>query len=384
MQYRVLGKTNEEVSALGFGCMRLPIIGNDSTQIDEAKAIEMIHHAISKGVNYFDTAYPYHGTGMAAPGESEPFLGRVLKNGFRDRVKIATKLPSWLVQSREDLDRFLNEQLQRLQTDRIDFYLVHALMHATWPKIQDFGLFEFLEGAQKDGRIKHIGFSFHDELDLFKDIVDAYDWSFCQIQYNYMDENFQAGKEGFAYAAAKGLGIIIMEPLRGGNLVQKMPADIDNIWKRAEKKRTAVDWALSWLWNRDDVSLILSGMTEMAHVIENIEIAERATPGCLTEDEIKIVERVRDELNDRMKISCTACGYCLPCPAGVEIPKCFNMYNNGILFDAAQSYKNLYGMMLSEKQKASACAECGECEEHCPQNLEIRNLLKEVAAAFEG
>ena len=230
MLYRKFGKTNEMVSTLGFGCMRLPVLEGDTTKIDEIKATEMIRHAIDNGVNYVDTAYPYHGTGMTNPGESEPFVGRALKDGYREKVKLATKLPSWLINSREDMDKYLNHQLERLQTSYIDFYLVHALEINTWEKLLKLGIKEFLDSALKDGRIKYAGFSFHDKEESFPKIVDSYDWTFCQIQYNYLDENFQAGKSGLDYAASKGLGIVIMEPLRGGKLAVNLPENITEIF----------------------------------------------------------------------------------------------------------------------------------------------------------
>ena len=266
MLYRKLGKTNEKVSALGFGCMRLPIIDGDVTKIDEEKAIEMIHHAIDEGVNYIDTAYPYHGTGMASGGESEPFVGRALKDGYREKVNLATKLPSWLIKTREDMDKYLNEQLERLQTDKIDFYLVHALTKGGWENLKKLGIDEFLNSAIKDGRIRYAGFSFHDDLDVFKEIVDYYDWSFCQIQYNYLDENFQAGTEGLKYAADKGLGVVIMEPLRGGKLVRDLPEAVTNAFEKAEIKRSPAEWALRWVWNHPEVSVVLSGMNVMDHI----------------------------------------------------------------------------------------------------------------------
>ena len=238
MLYRKFGKTNEEVSVLGFGCMRLPVIDGVQNNIDDEKAIEMLRYAIDHGVNYIDTAYPYHGTGFDKGGESELFVARALKDGYRERVKIATKLPSWLIQSRADMERLLDEQLKRLETDTIDFYLLHGLNRGFWQNLKNLGALEFLNQAIKDGKIKHAGFSFHDDFDLFVEIVDAYDWSFCQIQYNYLDENYQAGKKGLEYAAGKGMGITIMEPIRGGSLVDKLPQEVLAAWENAPIKRT--------------------------------------------------------------------------------------------------------------------------------------------------
>ena len=274
MLYRKFGKTNEMVSALGFGCMRLPILpGGDQSKIDYDKATKLVRFAIDEGVNYIDTAYPYHGTGMGGGGASELFVAKALKDGYREKVKLATKLPSWLIKTREDMDKYLNEQLQRLETDSIDFYLIHALNADTWAVLKNLGISEFLDSAIKDGRIKYAGFSFHDKLPLFKEIVDYYDWSFCQIQYNYLDENFQAGTEGLKYASKKGLGVTIMEPLRGGKLAANLPKEALDVFDKAEIKRTPVDWALSWVWNHPEVSVVLSGMNEMNQIVENIKTA---------------------------------------------------------------------------------------------------------------
>ena len=267
MQYRPFGKLDWKVSALGFGAMRLPILENDSSKIDEAEAIRMIRYAIDEGVNYIDTAYPYHG------GASEPLVGRALQDGYRERVRLATKLPIWLVESPADFDKFLNEQLTRLQTDHIDFYLLHGLNKTNWPKMQSLNVINWLEQARASGRIRHIGFSFHDSVDVFKQIVDGYDhWDFCQIQYNYMDIERQAGTEGLKYAAARGLGVIVMEPLLGGRLVEP-PEVVQEIWDSAPVKRTPANWALQWVWDQPEVPLILSGMSTMQQVEQNVASA---------------------------------------------------------------------------------------------------------------
>jgi uncharacterized protein len=377
--YRKFGKTNEFVSTLGFGCMRLPLInGGSFADIDEEKSTEMIRYAINHGVNYIDTAYPYHGTGMARGGESEPFVGRALQHGYREKVKLATKLPSWLIHSRAEMDNYLNEQLQRLQTDHIDFYLVHSLDRTNWPKVRDAGVTDFLNAALRDGRITYAGFSFHDKLELFKEIVDAYDWSFCQIQYNYLDEQYQAGTEGLRYAAAKGLGMVVMEPLRGGKLVRVLE-NVQRTFDQASVKRTPAEWGLRWVLNRPEVSVVLSGMSSMEHVVEDVAIANTAAPGTLTEDELRVVGQARELFKAKIKINCTACEYCMPCPNGVNIPVCFNAYNDHFMFGKTELYN-----WVKHEQKASNCLECSECESHCPQNIPIMGELKNVTALFEN
>ncbi|AQR94118.1 MULTISPECIES: aldo/keto reductase [Clostridium] len=384
MLYRELGRTNEKVSVLGFGCMRMPIINGDTTKIDEEKATKMLRHAIDEGVNYVDTAYPYHGTGMGSGGESEPFVGRALKDGYREKVNLATKLPSWLIKTREDMDKYLNEQLERLQTDKIDFYLVHALNKGSWENLKKLGINEFLDSAIKDGRIRYAGFSFHDKLDVFKEIVDYYDWSFCQIQYNYLDEDFQAGTEGLEYAASRGLGVVIMEPLRGGKIVRDLPEEILNTFDKSEIKRSPAEWALRWVWNHPEVSVVLSGMNIMDNVTENLRVANEALPNSLNENELEIMESVKKAFEERIKVNCTACEYCMPCPAGVNIPKnfsCYNEYNVFVTPATEKELKNRYNG-IDESERADKCVECGKCESHCPQAIKIREELKNVKALF--
>ncbi|HVN49575.1 MAG TPA: aldo/keto reductase [Bacteroidota bacterium] len=378
MLYRKFGKTNEMVSTLGFGCMRLPLLdGKTFSKIDETKSTQLLHYAIDHGVNYIDTAYPYHGSGMGRGGESEPFVGRALQNGYREKVKLATKLPSWLIQSRADMDKYLNEQLQRLQTDHIDFYLIHALDRTNWPKVRNAGLEDFVQHALQDGRIRLIGFSFHDKLELFKEIVDAYDWSFCQVQYNYLDETFQAGTEGLQYAAQKGLGITIMEPLRGGRLAHP-PKEVELRFQQADLHRTPEEWALRWILNHPEVSTILSGMNEMEQVTENISIAGSAEANVFSEKELAVISEAKNIFASKIKVNCTACEYCMPCPNEVNIPSCFSAYNDYHIFGR----KDLYSW-VRPNQRASNCIECWECESKCPQNISIIEELKNVAALFE-
>jgi len=380
MLYRRFGKTNEMVSILGFGCMRLPLLpGGDPSKIDEVLATKLIRYAIDEGVNYIDTAYPYHGKGMGSGGQSEPFVGRVLKDGYREKVKIATKLPSWLIKNRADMDRILNEQLERLETDSIDFYLVHALNSTLWKNVKEAGITAFLDQAIQDGRIKYAGFSYHDKQENFNEIVDGYDWSFCQIQYNYLDEEFQAGSKGLNYAAQKGLGLTIMEPLRGGKLATNLPTDVQKVFTSAGGERTPAEWALRWVWNHPEVSLLLSGMNSMEQVVENIQIAKNAQVNSFTDKEKEVIEQVKSVFRQRVKVNCTGCGYCMPCPSGVNIPGCFTYYNNYHMFGREE----LYLRMLPPEQRASCCLECGECETHCPQSIAIREELKEVRAIFE-
>jgi predicted aldo/keto reductase-like oxidoreductase len=371
MQYRKFGKCDFKASALGFGCMRLPIIGGDGSKIDEKNAIELIRHGIDDGINYVDTAYPYHG------GNSELLVGKALKDGYRERVKLATKLPVWLVQKYEDFDKYLNEQLKKLQTDHIDFYLLHALDISRIHKMQDLGVFKFLHTALEDGRINHVGFSFHDKLESFKYIVDLYDWDFCQIQYNYFDEKYQAGKEGLKYASEKGLAVIVMEPLRGGTLAKNPPIQVQEIFDNSSKKRTPAGWALSWLWNQPEVSLILSGMNSMDQIDENIKIAEKSLPNSYSEEETDVMNKVKGTFKSLMKVGCTGCEYCLPCPKEVNIPKNFLLYNHAFMYNDLEGHKDKYSAM-ELKSQASSCVSCGKCEKVCPQHLQIRDLLKEV------
>jgi predicted aldo/keto reductase-like oxidoreductase len=383
MIYRKFGKTDLDVSALGFGCMRLPLTGVDAKfhggegGIDEQKAAEILHWAIENGVNYIDTAYSYH------EGNSELFLGQVLQGGYREKVYLATKLPSWLIQTRNDMDKFLNESLKRLQTEYIDFYLVHAVNILFWPNLVRNGLFEFLDSALADGRIHYAGFSFHDDLDLFKEVVDAYPWSFCQIQYNYLDENYQAGKAGLRYAVDRGLGVVIMEPLRGGRLAANIPHDVSRVWEQSEIKRSPAEWALRFLWDHPEVSVVLSGMNQMEQVQENVRIAGQTQPNTLTRFEKELIEKVKTIYHSRMKINCTSCRYCMPCPAGVNIPGCFTMFNNAHMLDDIHTFRTAYHIQIGPSRKASNCIQCGLCEEACPQGIPIRGMLKETVRLFE-
>lgn len=379
MLYRKMESTGDELSVLGFGCMRLP---QKSGRIDEDRATRQLHDAIDRGVNYIDTAVPYH------MGMSEPFVGRALSGGHRDKVKLATKLPPWLTNTREDMDRILGEQLAKLQTDHIDYYLVHALNGDTWAKMRDLGVLSFLETAKADGRIVSAGFSFHGSLPDFREIVDAWKWQFCQIQYNYLDERFQAGTEGLEYAAARGLGIVAMEGLRGGVLGGKAHPKVQSIWDEAEVRRTPAEWALRWIWNRPEIHVNLSGMNDEGHIEENLRIAGEAQPNSLTDHELDLVQRVAETYRGLMRSDCTGCRYCLPCPSGVDIPGCLGVLNSRhALKDKRAGLVYMFfnsGVFGGKPSLASQCTECGTCLPRCPQSVPIPEILKEVAADFEG
>ncbi len=372
MQYRRFGKLDWKVSALGFGAMRLPVINNEQTNVDEPEAIRMIRYAIDHGVNYLDTAYPYHG------GNSERIVGRALKDGYREKMKLATKLPARMCESDDDFDRFFNEQMERLDTDKIDFYLLHGLNGRSWPKVRDLGVLQWAEKKMAAGQFDYLGFSFHDELDVFKEIVDAYDWTFCQVQYNYMDIETQAGRKGVEYAANKGLAVVVMEPLRGGKL-GKQPEPVMKIWDSASHKRSPAEWALLWVLDQPEISVALSGMSAMEQVVENVQVASRSAPGMLTDEELALYDRVREAYQGLSPIPCTGCGYCMPCPNGVDIPRNFQIYNDAVMYDDMRIGRFYYrGGRIEEEQRADQCIECGDCLDACPQEIPIPDWLKKV------
>jgi len=375
MQYRTFGKLDWRPSALGFGAMRLPVIDHDMSRIDEEEATRMIRHAIDHGVNYVDTAYPYH------QQQGEPFVGRALRDGYRERVRLATKMPTWLIEKPEDFDRYLALQLERLQVERIDFYLLHALEAARWARLRDLGVLDWAERQMAAGLIGYLGFSFHDSFEVFKEIVDACDhWTLAQIQYNYMDVDYQAGQRGLRYAAAKGLAVVIMEPLRGGQLARVPPPQaVAALWATADRQRTPADWALQWLWNQPEVSLVLSGMSTMQQVEENLASAGRSGVGSLSAEELALIERVRAAYRGLSPIPCTQCRYCVPCPNGVEIPRIFEIYNDVMMYNDPRTGRMLYGW-LKETQRADQCVECGQCQDACPQGIPIIEWLKKAHA----
>ncbi len=376
MLYRTVPKTGDRLSVLGFGYMRLPV-KRGGTGIDEERAIRQLRFAIDHGVNYVDTAPAYHF------GRSEQILARALADGYRERVRIATKLPPWSVRSREDMDRILAGQLATLKTDHIDYYLLHSLTVASFSRLCDLGVREFLDSAQKDGRIVNAGFSSHADPGTFSEIVDAYDWTFCQIQYNYLDEHCQAGTEGLRYAASRNLAVMVMEPLRGGNLAGPFPPSISGIWDSAPVNRSPAAWAFRWVWDHPEVTVVLSGMNNEEHIRENLRTADEAYPGSLSREEHDLIVQVRDTYQGLSRVGCTGCGYCMPCPAGVDIPGCFSLYNARSLFPrdraAVFQYFGRHGGLTGGESHAGLCTGCGRCSRLCPQHLAVSELLRDVS-----
>jgi predicted aldo/keto reductase-like oxidoreductase len=375
MKYRKFGKLDWQVSALGFGAMRLPILNEDYAKIDEAQAIPMIRYAVDHGVNYIDSAWGYH------RGMSEVIVEKALRDGYHEKVKVATKLPCPDVQTAADFDRLLNEQLGRLNS-KIDFYLLHGLNKIQWAKVRDLGVLKWAERQQADGRIGYLGFSFHDNFDVFKEIIDAYDnWMLAQIQYNFMDEKNQAGTKGLEYAHKKGLAVVVMEPIRGGRLARP-PEKVVQLWQSAPVQRTPVEWALRWVWNHLEVSTVLSGMGSMQQVVENVASAEHSQPHNLTADEVVLVGRVKDAYFSNA-VACTGCRYCVPCPNDVDIPRVFNLYNDAVIYGNAARPRRDYGRMKPE-QRADNCTKCEQCVEKCPQQLAIPELLEKASIFLKG
>lgn len=377
MQKRRFPGIDLDISALGFGCMRLPLNSSNPADIDTETAKLMVRRAIDNGVNYIDTGWSYHSH------QSEPFLAEALSGGYREKVHVATKLPSWEVHSRNDMDRLLDEQLNRLQTDSVDFYLLHALDASRWSNYLDHQVFDFLDSAKASGKVKHIGFSFHDTVDSFKTIIDSYPWEFCQIQYNFLDTDVQAGTEGLTYAYDAGIGIIVMEPLRGGSLTGKVPREVQRIYHAAPVSRTPAEWALRWVWNDPRITVVLSGMSTMEQVEENLKYADAALPNSLAPEELDVIEAVKDMYRSKIEIPCTECGYCMPCPYGVNIPKAFSLYNDACIFNEVEDNMRKYRQFLTGNE-ASLCTACGTCEPLCPQGIPIIESLKAPVKMFES
>lgn len=370
---------DRENSLIGMGVMRL--LEDEKGKVDTNEAIRLLRYAIDNGINYIDTAYTYHG------GMSEKIVGMALKDGYREKVILADKMPTWLLKSKEDAAGYFDKQLERLDVDCIDMYLIHNIIPANWKKTLKYNLLNFLDEKKAEGKIGHIGFSFHGEIDLFKEVIDAYPWEFCQIQLNYLDKDSQAGLEGLEYARERGIDVIVMEPLKGGRISDKVPPSVQAIWDDAKARgvvsgdRTAAEWAFKWVAAQPGVSLILSGMNTYKQLDENIRIFSREDVGVLTGEEIEVIDRVAEEYNSKIRYQCTGCGYCLPCPQKIDIPYLIDKLNNWFAFDKNPSTRIEYRNWTDKH--GSDCIHCGQCEEKCPQGLKISHIMSEAEAELE-
>lgn len=371
MEYRSMDKLGIKPSMLGFGCMRFP--QKEDGSIDEVESEKMLDKAIEAGVTYIDTAYPYHN------GESEPFVGRVLKKYKRDSFYLATKLPIWKVETIEDVKATFEEQLNRLQVDYVDFYLLHALSKERWEKILKLGVLDFCKEMKEQGKLKYIGFSFHDSYEVFEEILTSWDWDFCQIQYNYMDTEHQAGDRGYALAEKLGVPMVIMEPIKGGSLAV-LPEDIAAMYKEADQEASISSWALRWVGTHSNVKVILSGMSTYSQVLDNLKTFETFKP--LNQEEQVLVEKVAATIRSRVKNGCTGCRYCMPCPFGIDIPKNFAIWNQEAMYGNPAAAKRKYERELAESARADQCRKCGACEKECPQAISIREDLVRVKEDF--
>ena len=382
MQYRKFGKSGFDVSILGFGCMRLPLMPGvnggepDAGKIDEAEAIKMIRYAIDEGVNYVDTAYPYHRS------TSEILVGKALKDGYREKVMLATKLPVWLMKAKEDFDKYLDEQLEKLQTDHIDVYLLHALNKERWNTVLELDVLGSMKKAIESGKVKHAGFSFHEDIGFFRTILDSFDWGMCQIMFNYMED--REWEKHIGYANSKGIAVVVMEPLLGGKLADNIPEAVSRVWKESGYDRSPADWSFKWIFNHPEITLALSGMSTIEQVSENLKIADNSMPDTLSEKELNTIDKVRELYKAMTKVKCTGCEYCLPCPNNVSIPEIFEHYNNAAAYNAVEKSSKSYKELIKAGKSASLCVECGKCESACPQQLPIIRHLKEAHESLNG
>ena len=382
MEKRIIEKTQEEISPIGFGTMRVP---SKNGKIDYPEAEKLIHHAIDNGINIIDTAALYNN------GENEKVLGKALKGGYRNKVKISTKLPSINIKKYEDMEKTLNEQLERLQIDYIDYYFLHNVDLKGMNRLLKKDVLKFLSKAKQEGKIKYVGFSYHGATDEFPLLLDAYDWDMVMIQYNYFDNNVQADIKGIQYAASKGMGIFVMEPLKGGLLAGKMPENVEEIFKKSNPDKTNAEWSLSWILNHPEITCVFSGMNAIEQIDENIAIGNKVKANSMSGKELETIDNAKEALKELLKINCTSCGYCLPCPRGVNIPECLKIYNEKYLFNQKgflnQSLIDYYligsGIMIS-KANAGLCNSCGKCLRKCPQHLDIPKELNNVKKEFEG
>ncbi|NLD20205.1 MAG: aldo/keto reductase [Clostridiales bacterium] len=376
MQYRNFDKIDEKVSLMGLGAMRLPSVEGNENEADEERSIKIIRDAIDSGVNYIDTAFTYHN------GKSERIVGKALKDGYREKVLLADKMPIWLAKEEDDVKSLFDKQMERLDTECIDMYLVHNICVPHWKRAKKLNLMDFLEKMKAEGKIKYIGFSFHDSYEFFEEVVDAYPWDFCQIQLNYVDKNHQAGLKGLKYAASKGMGVAIMEPLKGGRIVSSLPPTVEKIWDAYPVKKSLPEWAFKWLASMPEVTVILNGISSEKQLEENLQLLSKEDILELSNDENSLIDKVSDEYNRLIKYSCTGCKYCMPCTQRLDIPKIIEYYNDWNVYEQNPNTKFEYTTWLPSGHHASDCIDCKACEEHCPQNLPITEIMKRASKSF--
>lgn len=372
MRYRNIPKLGIKVSAFGLGCMRFPMKTTEDgkTEVDYPLAESIIHRAVDGGVNYLDTAFVY------SNGQNEDVVGRALQGGYREKVYLATKLPTWQCEKTQDMYDLFEKQLKALRTDHIDFYLIHSLSADKWDKMKEIGVREFLDELKAKKLIRYACFSFHDSYEAFEHILNDYDWDMCQIQFNILDVNNQAGLKGLKLAGSKNIPVVIMEGLLGGKLAS-VPDTVQAVYDSYSEKRSAAEWAFRWLCNFDEVATVLSGVTDINMTEDNLRIFDRVYAGCMSDEELQIIDKAREEYQKRLKIGCTGCRYCMPCPQGVDIPGIFSIWNDSYKFNRQEEGKHRYAS-LSEANRASMCVGCGACQSVCPQNLSIPEKLREA------
>lgn len=383
MEYRELGNTGENVSILGFGGMRLPT-NNENKDINKKQAEELLSYGIDNGINIIDTAYSFHANEIhGGAGNSEPFLGEFLETGYRDKVYLQTKMPSWLIKKEEDLEFYLDQQLKRLKTDHIDNYLLHGVNNENWENYKNVNILEFLDNILSDGRVKHVGFSTHGTVETLFILTAEYDkWEIALTQMNFLDETYQTGIEGLNILSQMGIGNMIMEPLRGGRLVQNVPENIMKIWDSAEEKRSPIEWALEYLWNMENVSCVFSGMNSLEHLKTNIKIASKSKPNMISKNDKKVIKDVAEEYRQHKGNDCTSCGYCMPCPNKINIPHCFREYNMGNILNSPKGSARQYFTYFEDEALAHHCTQCGDCVNMCPQGINIPEEMKKVEEYF--
>jgi predicted aldo/keto reductase-like oxidoreductase len=371
MKYRKFGMMDWEGSILGFGTMRLPVMKKDPALINETELIEMIRYAIDHGVNYLDLGYPYD----IRQHELKICLIKIaLQDGYRNKIKIAATLPSHLMNSFRDFDRYWNEQLQWLQMDAIDFCLLGRMNRENWPRLQGMGVLDWAEGSMKNGRMGQLGFSFHDHFQILRNILESYDkWALCQFQYSYMDVDHDPGSSGIKYASEKGLGVVVTEPLRSGRLIREPLESVAEVWASSPQKRTLADWGLRWVWDHPEVCVVVCDMSNMEQVVENIDLADRAEPDSLTVQELVLVSQVREAYRRLRPIPCPSCRACMPCPEGIDVPRIFELYNDAIMYNDAKTAQSIY---RAEQQAADCCTQCGACVNACAKRLAVLDWLR--------